>query len=62
MLCDATQRQIADRKPSTVGHRPGYVTLSDAERVVRTDRQRAKDAKLSQRWRNPTSPEPWKPR
>jgi hypothetical protein len=55
MLMDARQRQIADRKPSQYGHRPGSMPLTDAERVVKVDRQRAYEQKITQRWRNPAS-------
>jgi hypothetical protein len=59
MLMDATQRQIADRKPSAYGHRPGSMPLTDAERVAKADRQGAYDKKITQRWRQPATFPEW---
>jgi hypothetical protein len=51
---DSAQRLIADRT-GMVGHRPGSLPLSDAERSTRTERLQARDAGVSQRWRTPSS-------
>jgi len=36
-----------------VGHRPGYVPITDQERLRRTQQQMAYDAVVSDRWRTP---------
>lgn len=53
-MMDAQQRMVADAKklPSFVGHRPGGLALTDAERQKRTALYATKDRMVADAWRD----------
>jgi len=46
---------IKDAVKPTVGHRPGLLVMTDADRERRTTRYRNHDKKRSERWKNPVA-------
>jgi hypothetical protein len=53
LVMDSQQRAVAASQPGTVGHRPGSLPITDADRAARVARQAAADAKLCDRWKHP---------
>lgn len=64
MLMDGVPRAVTGRSTpvSMVGHRPGSLPLTDAQRSERVERQRAYNDEVSQRWRSHAPQAPGKPR
>lgn len=52
---------VEDRQLGAVGHRPGGLLVTDADRQRRRALHDAADFKLSERWKNPVNADPKPP-
>lgn len=57
-MMDSLSRVISDDIPSTAGHKPGSLALSDADRASREKLYEARDKRLTDAWKAPPSLDP----